>query len=108
MTPMSSTPAIRPPRRTINRGPPSSNPSHHLTPHLSLITPTHSRSKASTRWPELHQSLPLQRRRGAVDWSHPRRSCWYQEDHRRRLRRLSPSPPIAGAPVSPHDPHWPC
>src|SRR3954462_1795099 len=48
-------------------------------------TPTHSRSKASSASPEFHRSLPLQRRRGAVDWSRPRRSCQYQENYRRRL-----------------------
>src|SRR4051812_27522665 len=58
-------------------------------------TPTHSRSKESTRWLEFRRSSPLHSRRGVLVWNRPRRSCQYQENRHCRLRRAPPLPTIA-------------
>src|SRR3954468_11066747 len=94
----------RSPRSTINRGHPRTISSHHLTPLSSLIVPHHSQSKASTTPPEFHWSLPLPEKKGASDWSRPRRSHRYQEIRRRQLRRSPASPTLARTPVSPQHP----
>ena len=66
--------------------------------------PHHSQSKASTTSPEFHWSLPLPEKKGASDWSRPRRSHRYQEVRRRRLYRSPASPTLARTPVSPQHP----
>src|SRR3954463_8923589 len=45
MTTTSSTRTLWSPRCTINRGLPRSISIHNLTPHLSLITPTHPQAR---------------------------------------------------------------
>ena len=78
--------------------------SHHLTPLSPLTVPHHPQSKASTTSPEFHRSPPPLEKKGASDWSLPRRSHRYQEIRLRRLRRSPASPTLASTPVSPQQP----